>query len=180
MQLTDINPLTLPSLPLHERSQLPSVPGIYFVLDTFGQVQYIGRSINIRQRWISHHRYLELEGMEFVSIAWLELSDSSLLEDVESALIEYFSPFLNERPVYKFRPTVEVQHFLHCRLAVLMAEKDPQLSQRKLSEATGLSPHTIRPLLFNKFQRVDKGTVEKLCGYFNCTIADLFEMREVA
>lgn len=67
---------------------------------------------------------------------------------------------------------------MHCRLAVLMADKDPGLSQRKLAEATGLSPHTLRPLMFNRFQRVDKNTVEKLCHYFGCSITDLFELRE--
>lgn len=180
MQATDINPLALPSLPLHERSQLPATPGIYFALDTFGCVQYIGRSVNLRQRWLAHHRYLELESMDFVSIAWLEVSVPGMLAEIESALVTYFQPPLNESPIYRPKPVVDSKCSLHCRLAVLMAEKDPRLSQRKLSEATGLSPHTIRPLLLNKFQRVDKGTVEKLCDFFGCTIADLFEMRETA
>lgn len=56
MQLNDINPLTLSSLPLEKRSQLPAVAGIYFVLNKNKQVQYIGRSVNIRRRWSGHHQ----------------------------------------------------------------------------------------------------------------------------
>lgn len=33
MNTADINPLTLPSLPLLERSDLPNCPAVYFVLN---------------------------------------------------------------------------------------------------------------------------------------------------
>ena len=68
---------------------------------------------------------------------------------------------------------------MYCRLAVLMAEKDPQLSQRKLSQATSLSTNTISKLFTNKFDRVDKGTIDNLCNYFGCDVGDLFQMREI-
>ena len=38
MQAADINPLTLPSVSLGQRSQLPKTSGIYFCLDTDGQI----------------------------------------------------------------------------------------------------------------------------------------------
>lgn len=68
---------------------------------------------------------------------------------------------------------------MYCRLAVLMAQKDPQLSQRQLSRVTGLSTTTINKLFTNKFDRVDRETAETLCSYFKCGIGDLFEIREV-
>lgn len=66
---------------------------------------------------------------------------------------------------------------MYCRLAVLMAEKDPQLSQRQLAKETGLDLTTINRLFTNRFSRVDVGTIETLCNYFGCNVGDLLEMR---
>jgi putative transcriptional regulator len=66
-----------------------------------------------------------------------------------------------------------------CRLAVLMAEKDPRLSQRRLAEDLGLGITTVGRLHNNKFDRVDKATIEKLCGYFDCSVGDLFVLKDV-
>lgn len=68
---------------------------------------------------------------------------------------------------------------MFCKLAVLMAEKDPQLSQRQLAKETGLSPTTINKLFTNKFERVDNNTIETLCGYFDKEIGDLLVLRDV-
>jgi len=67
---------------------------------------------------------------------------------------------------------------MYCRLAVLMAEKNPQLSQRQLARDTGLDITTINRLFTNKFSRVDVGTVEVLCNYFGSEIGDLFHLRK--
>jgi putative transcriptional regulator len=67
---------------------------------------------------------------------------------------------------------------MFCRLAILMAEKDPQLSQRQLARDTGLDVTTINRLFTNNFSRVDVSTVETLCNYFGRTVGDLFEMRD--
>lgn len=69
---------------------------------------------------------------------------------------------------------------MHCRLAVLMAERSPRLSQRGLSKATGLGDKTINRLVNNTFERVDKNTVDTLCNYLGCDLGDIFVMREVA
>lgn len=68
---------------------------------------------------------------------------------------------------------------MFCRLAVLMAEKDPKLSQRKLAEDTGLGIATINRLFNNSFDRVDRHTVEVLCRYFGRGVGDLFEIRDL-
>ncbi len=68
---------------------------------------------------------------------------------------------------------------MYCRLAVLMAEKNPQLTQRQLSEETKLGVTTINRLFRNDFSRVDTNTVETLCAYFGCEVGDLFVLKEV-
>lgn len=67
---------------------------------------------------------------------------------------------------------------MFCRLAVLMAEKDPQLSQRQLARDTGLDITTVNRLFTNNFSRVDVTTVETLCNYFDKEVGDLFHMRK--
>jgi CopG-like RHH_1 or ribbon-helix-helix domain, RHH_5 len=94
MNPTAINPLTLPSLPLANRSALPPCPAVYFVLEG-DRVLYIGRSVNLQQRWMTHRRYKQLKAISNVRIAWLECNDPNLLPEIEVALIKYFQPSLN-------------------------------------------------------------------------------------
>jgi GIY-YIG catalytic domain len=77
-----------------ERSQLPSIPCIYFAIDSLGTVQYIGRSVNPQQRWVQHHRHSQLSKIGKVRIAYL-FADADLLPSVEAALIKWFQPRLN-------------------------------------------------------------------------------------
>jgi putative transcriptional regulator len=67
---------------------------------------------------------------------------------------------------------------MYCRLAVLMAEKDPRLTQRRLSKETKLSVTTVNRLHNNDFERVDTATINTLCNYFGCDVGELFVMRE--
>lgn len=94
MNPSSIDPLALPSLSLAARSQLPPCPAAYFVLEG-DRVLYVGRSVNLRQRWLAHRRYKQFKAISNVRIAWLECSDPSLLPEIEVALIEYFQPSLN-------------------------------------------------------------------------------------
>jgi hypothetical protein len=91
-----INLLTLPSVPLEKRSLLPQTPCIYFAIDCQGVVQYIGRSVNPRARWVLHHKYVELKEISGVRISYLDIDDSSLLPQIEAALIAWFNPPLNQ------------------------------------------------------------------------------------
>lgn len=68
---------------------------------------------------------------------------------------------------------------MYCKLAVLMAEKDVKLTQQKLAKDTGLGSSTVNRLFNNTFDRVDRGTVETLCKYFECEVGQLFVLREV-
>jgi predicted GIY-YIG superfamily endonuclease len=100
---TNIDPLTLPSLPLGERyscgvaspTHLPNCPAIYFVMQG-EDILYIGKTINLVQRWVDHHKWNQLIALGTpVTIAWLECSDKNLLTQVETALIRQFAPKLN-------------------------------------------------------------------------------------
>ncbi|HCV29062.1 MAG TPA: hypothetical protein DGO89_01735 [Microcoleaceae bacterium UBA9251] len=93
-----VNPLTLPSLPLTEKQNLPGLPAIYFALGNSDEILYIGRSKNLAARWNVHHRYTELKTIGNVRIAWLHCSDESLLSQIEEALIKSFVPPLNRTP----------------------------------------------------------------------------------
>lgn len=68
-----IKPLTLPSLPLEMRSQLPTTPRIYFCLSESGEVLYIGKAEKLRQRWRQHHRCKQLQAMDGDKIAYLSV-----------------------------------------------------------------------------------------------------------
>lgn len=57
-----------------------------------------------------------------------------------------------------------------------MANKMPPVTQKQLIEEIGISSHTVNKLYNNNFARVDKGTIEKLCHYFDCDVSDLFEL----
>ena len=96
-----INPSTvdiasLPSVALADRKQLPETPSIYFAIDIGGNVQYIGRSVNPRQRWATHHRAKQLESRTGIRIAYLSC-DADLLPLIEDALIDWFNPLLNRQ-----------------------------------------------------------------------------------
>lgn len=109
----NINPLALPSLPLAQRAALPDAPAIYFALAEDGAVLYIGKARRLVARWKStmHHRYTELAALPSVRLAWLVVSDESLLSGIEQACIEYFNPPLNStlRPRLDAPPVLRVR-----------------------------------------------------------------------
>ena len=63
------------------------------------------------------------------------------------------------------------------RLAVLMAERDPRMSQRELAEKSGVSTMAVNRLYNNDFKRVDTETLEKLCAFFECELSDLLVLK---
>lgn len=61
-------------------------------------------------------------------------------------------------------------------MKVLMAIKE--VTQRKLSEDTGIGPNTINRYTNNTFTRIDREHIEILCNYFNCAIEDLIKLEK--
>ena len=84
----------LPSIKLVDRDNLPECSGIYFVSSS-GEILYIGKAINVRNRWKAHHRYMQVSAnYADVCILWMEV-DRALLDDIEIACIKHFRPILN-------------------------------------------------------------------------------------
>lgn len=106
MQLAEIDPLTLPSVAIDTRLLLPSVPFVYFCLNRSGEVLYIGKTLNLQNRWRRHNRITHLTNAGCVKIAWLEIA-IELLDEVEVALIRRFDPPLNNHHAFlsKLLPT---------------------------------------------------------------------------
>jgi len=99
---SELNLSALPSVPLEDRSRLPQTPCIYFAIDSQDCIQYIGKSINPRQRWSLHSCRKPLERMGGVRIAYLQCS-LELLGARETRLIDWFRPPLNRQGIKQFR-----------------------------------------------------------------------------
>ena len=92
---SELNLSSLPSVSIENRSQLPSTPCIYFAIDALGVVQYIGRSVNPKFRWVAHHKQSTLQKIGSIKISYLFIDLPELLPSIEEALIEWFQPQLN-------------------------------------------------------------------------------------
>ncbi|WP_375511776.1 GIY-YIG nuclease family protein [uncultured Nostoc sp.] len=90
-----IDLLALPSVQLSDKRSLPHCPAIYFVLDS-EEIVYIGQTNSLLLRWQAHHKLKECKALENPRIAWIEISDTTLVLDIEAALIEWFKPSLNK------------------------------------------------------------------------------------
>ena len=53
-----------------------------------------------------------------------------------------------------------------------------RLTQIALAEKTGVSPSTINRLFNGSARRLDFGTIETLCSFFDCQVADLLTLAE--
>lgn len=63
-----------------------------------------------------------------------------------------------------------------CRLKEFIEARE--LTQQKFAGETGLSPTTVGQLYRNTFQRLDNGTVEKVCRYFGVELGEMFYLAE--
>ena len=94
---TSITPFELPCLSLHKRKHLPTISAVYFLIYQKNSISYIGKSLNIYQRWRSHHLLGQLKDKGNYNVAWYECSDIKLLTSLETGLIKLFQPSLNEK-----------------------------------------------------------------------------------
>lgn len=62
---------------------------------------------------------------------------------------------------------------IYIRLKELMAEKDCQLSLRKLADDLKENRDTVRRLAANEYLRLPVDLLDKICVYFDCEIGDL-------
>lgn len=161
-----VNPLLLPSVSLEERLHLPTIPCIYFVIDSTGVVQYIGKSVNSKARWASHHKLDQVSNLDKPRIAWLEVSDNSLLQSIESALIQWFNPPLNET---RFGTGSHIKGMLRLRIRAGKRAED-------IAVELGVAISTVRnwEQLKNVPRMTPKG-LQRLMEVYSCTFEELIQ-----
>jgi len=135
-QFVSVAPSALPSVPLDERSALPDTAAIYFVIEG-DTVLYVGQSINLHQRWLAHHRLTQLNEYGGCRIAWMQVDDADLLDELERACIEHFSPVLNgtvQYDVERWALTIRLPRELEVSIRRLARERlvQPSVVVRQL------------------------------------------------
>jgi hypothetical protein len=93
----EIDPFSLPALPLEDHLNLPDVCAIYFALSKQQEILSIGRAQRLGRRWHTHHRLTQLEYIGRVKIAWLVIEPHVLIDPIwlEEECIQHFCPLLN-------------------------------------------------------------------------------------
>lgn len=153
-----INPQTLdlaslPSVALEKKNKLPRTCGIYIVLKNENEVQYIGKSIDINRRWLQHHRYKEFKKIGNIKIAYLTFNDPKLLKDIESDLISWFKPCLNNTIINslslreKLNKTriIKNNHLLEDYVIKKTPKRKEKLKNKKVKFANSSKLHKERP-----------------------------------
>lgn len=159
LDFDSIDVLSLPSVGLDDRATLPPVAAIYFAIDSRGVIQYIGRTINLQIRWLSHHRYRDIKGLGDVQIAWLNFSDPDLLPEIEEALISHFSPPLNG----KILPVPPRARSLRWRLREVMSRY--KISNKHLADELQRHEASISRLKnADSMPRMDGTELSNLCN----------------
>jgi hypothetical protein len=79
-------------LPLSRRSELPQYSGVYYACYR-RRVLYVGKAVNLRHRWGSHHKLDELPSDAYLRWRWVPRYK---LASVEAWEINRLKPPLNE------------------------------------------------------------------------------------
>lgn len=95
IEVETVNPFQLPVCPVPQRSQLPSIGAIYFVISKNGDLLYIGQTGNLKTRWHKHECGINLESPKETNITWLAVEDLQQRIKLERLLIQKFKPPLN-------------------------------------------------------------------------------------
>ncbi|MGB7412740.1 MAG: GIY-YIG nuclease family protein [Thermosynechococcaceae cyanobacterium] len=83
-------------LQLSDYQQFPEASGIYKVRDCDGQVIYIGKASNFKQRWRSHHKTLEIFSICKDATIQFTFLPIHLMGYVEYCLVKQLRPSLNK------------------------------------------------------------------------------------
>ena len=149
-----LNLNSLPWLPLEEKTAFPRKSAIYFAIDSLGAVQYIGRSVNVRQRWGNHHKYDELANVGNIKIAYLFVDAVVLLPEIEAALIDWF-----DQPLYYVHYT-ETQNFKGRKQKAFRLDTRVIDAFNAMAKKQGISANRLLEIhLFNHLQQ--QGFIDK-------------------
>ncbi len=87
--------LVLPYAKFKDRRFLPDVTVVYFALDEFNRILYIGKALDLRERWSNHHKIPTLEHLSCERIYWANTTQDKY-SDFESDMIDRFQPCTND------------------------------------------------------------------------------------
>lgn len=164
-----INPFACPSLPLEQRSQLPTTPAVYFALSD-NEVLYIGHSANLRRRWVTHHKCAALAVMGGVRIAWL-VSAPEYSDAIAAALIQWLEPCLNQVQPCNNDYLISTNRAFF-RVATLRQVKG--ISQDELASRLEISLTDLQHIESNRVKPIRADTLDRLCEVLECEFGDLF------
>lgn len=150
-----------------ERDLLPSLSGIYVVVDGNDNVWYVGQAVNLKSRWSGrgHHRYAQLSrsnGKRNYKIFWKACSPHEL-DQMERYYINLFQPSINNTKVKKYSPgkpqlKVEIsQNNSHSKYIYFRGDIK---CYQEISEYVGIFPCTEedeKNVAIEKLQVVNRG-----------------------
>ena len=94
------------SVPLDQRDWLPLTSGIYVIADSSDFVWYVGKSKDLRRRWLgrSHHRYAQLirSHKKLAHRIYWKSCPLESLDENERLYISLFKPELNDEKVKRY------------------------------------------------------------------------------
>lgn len=166
---------SLPSLPLSDRRRLPDVSAVYLVLEE-EIVIYVGQSRSLLNRWLSHDKLKKFKSrVTPLRVAWLECSEITLLHEIETALIAWFEPELNQISAGKKikRERIPSGALRHKVGELIKARK---LTYSKFARASGIGMQTAKQLYEDPCYLLKPVTLEKCCIFFNVKPGDILEI----
>ncbi len=157
------------NIPGEEIENLPESPGVYYFLDEKGNILYIGKSVNIRQRVISHlnnnitKRAIEMRDRSY-HVSY-ELTGNDLVAQLlESSEIKSHKPVFNRslrRNDFSFGLFSHTGKDGYIRLSIEKIRKDSLPLTAYTSKSEGKN-HLSR--LVTEFE-----LCQKLCGIYDCS-----------
>lgn len=91
------NVITWPSMSYEHHANLPDISAVYAVLCD-DEVLYVGSAINLRKRWLNHHRARLIAPLSNTVIVW-QITDRQLLRETETKYIKLLKPAWNQKYV---------------------------------------------------------------------------------
>lgn len=97
--MANLSLLFMSQLSIANLDRLPSKSGIYYAIDSWGEVRYVGMATDLHQRWNGHGRYRHhkrdaLEAIGGVTLKYRMVPEYRLRYE-EAIAIAKFSPDLN-------------------------------------------------------------------------------------
>jgi len=171
----------LPYVLFENKRFLPSISGVYLVVDKLGKVGYVGESENLNSRWKNHDRSSWFGWFDGVRIYYLGC-DREVKVGIEAALVLKFDPCYNRTPLInracKFKakckplsPEESVCTHVFFRWALTEAVESKGSSIEALSKSLCCDPER----LFDRY--IKPNAIRAVCATLGCKGGDVVVYR---